>query len=298
MKQVKILIAVLFVLALGIFGIYTVRDRMFTDYSAPVISAESDSITASVHVTDQELLEGLTATDNLNGDVTSTLVVESLSKFIKPGVRNVNYAAFDNNNNVGTYTRELTYTDYTSPEFTLKEPLRFMQSEGSEEDQLYRIIGATDVLDGSISGQIVLSTGDRYTVNGETECLPITLQVSNRGGDTAYLEMEAYYLNYSAYIRQMPDLSDYIVYTNVGEPLDFQMYIQGIRTGSTTMGIWEAGFSPTEDVEIDAAEVDFNTPGTYKVYYTLSMATEKGGRQELGYAEQVVVVRGNDGEPE
>ena len=291
MKQVKILIVVLFAAALVIFGIYTVRDRLFTDYTAPVITADSDSITASVHVTDQELLEGMTATDNLNGDVTGTLVVESLSKFVKPGVRNVNYAAFDNNNNVGSYTRELTYTDYTSPEFFLTEPLRFIKSDSNEEDQLYKIINARDVLDGDISGQIVLSTGDRYTLNNETECLPITLQVSNRAGDTAYLEMNAYFLDYSAYNRQMPELSDYIVYTKVGEPLDFQSYVQAVRTGASIMGMPEAGFSPNRDVDIDADEVDFNTPGTYKVYYTLTTPLDGGGRQELGYAVQTVVVR-------
>lgn len=289
MKIVRILSIAVFVTALAVFLIYEVYTRKTSDFKAPVISAESDSITASVNVSDGELLAGMTAQDNLDGDVTGTLVVASRSKFIRKGVRNVIYAAFDKNNNVGTYTRELTYTDYVSPRFVLSRPLCFLESD-TDTAQLYRIIHAVDVLDGDISGQVTLSTGDRYIVNEETEGQLVSVQVSNRAGDTSTLELEARYLSYAAFNRQSPDLNSFIVYTKKGVTPPYSSYINGVRSGTSTISLAESGFDRTKDFRIDASAVNVQEPGVYKAVYSLSRETEDGGRQELGSTEMIVVV--------
>ena len=67
MKIARVMSIVLFVLALSAFIFYTFYSRQTSDFSAPVISAESDTITAPVNVTDEELLAGMKAIDNLNG---------------------------------------------------------------------------------------------------------------------------------------------------------------------------------------------------------------------------------------
>ena len=44
----------------------------------PVISCSTDKIEASINVTDEELLQGVTAYDSEDGDVTSSIVIESI----------------------------------------------------------------------------------------------------------------------------------------------------------------------------------------------------------------------------
>ena len=66
MKQLRILIVIIFIAIATAFVVYTERDRRTSDFTAPVIQADSDTIEASVNVTDEELLKGMTATDNLD----------------------------------------------------------------------------------------------------------------------------------------------------------------------------------------------------------------------------------------
>lgn len=291
MKALRIVIMVIFPLALSAFLIFEIRERRLVDYTAPVISAESDTLEASVNVTDTELLQGMTAKDNLNGDVTSTMVVASRSKFIRKNTRTITYAAFDRNNNVGTYTRELTYTDYVPPRFVLKEPLKFLDNESKSNTLLYRLVGAEDVLDGDITGQIVITTGEEYPVDADTVGQTVNLQVSNRAGDTSVLEIEAAYLSYAEYNRQAPNLEDYIVYTSVGKTPDFRSYVIGVRSGTSTLPLAETDFNLNTDFSIDAGGLDISRPGVYKVYFTLSGVLNEGeARQQLGTAEMIVVV--------
>ena len=75
MKRLRI---VIFLFSLGVFAVFafnSVQEKMTSDYVPPVIQAEYDAIQSSVAVTDQELLTGMTASDNLDGDVTDSLVV-------------------------------------------------------------------------------------------------------------------------------------------------------------------------------------------------------------------------------
>ena len=83
-KKVQILIIILFVAAAAVFLINRIHERRTSDFKAPVITADSDTLEASVKVTDAELLRGMRAVDNLDGDVTGTMVVASRSKFIRP----------------------------------------------------------------------------------------------------------------------------------------------------------------------------------------------------------------------
>ena len=105
MKRLRILILAFFVVVFLVFLVNRIHEYVTSDYTAPVIEAEQDSLNVSVNATEQDLLQGMTASDNLDGDVTDTLVVVSKSKFISPGTLRVNYAAFDQNNNVGSYSR-------------------------------------------------------------------------------------------------------------------------------------------------------------------------------------------------
>ncbi|MBQ5951125.1 MAG: hypothetical protein IJL66_03120 [Lachnospiraceae bacterium] len=289
MKLVRGLGVAFFVLALAAFIIYSIYASRTSDFTAPKISAESDSIRAGVNVTDEQLLAGMTAVDNLDGDVTDTLVVVSFSKFVKKNTRNVTYAAFDKNNNVGRYTRELTYTDYVAPHFVLKTPLWFHQNEEYDSNALCDLIGAQDVLDGDISSQIMITQGDRYTFDEDTERQRITVQVSNRAGDTAQLSLDVMYLSYAAFNVKTPALSDYVIYTTVGMPPAYRSYIQGVRSGTSTMVLDQTHFDIDRDFVFNTSNVDLRKPGTYSVPCTLYDG-DPDERQKLGTVELIVVV--------
>ncbi len=290
MKRLKIVIVLFSLAVFAVFGFKRVQEAMTSDYVAPVIHAEYDAVMSSVAVTDTDLLTGMTATDNLDGDVTDSLVVVSKSKFITRGMRRINYAAFDGNNNVGVYERMLTYTDYVSPHFALAQPLRFL--EGNSNIDYLKHFSASDCLDGNLTKQIMITFGESRMISGTTMSRTINLQVTNSAGDTASLQLEALTQDYNTYNLASPALSGYLVYTNVGQPLSFSSFVSGVWTGGKVREFNGTGYDPNTDVSINADAVDYYTPGVYPVQYQLSRVLKDGSREYLGVNTLYVVVEG------
>lgn len=286
-RTFRTIITAFFLCVFAVFAVYRVRMFLISDTKAPVITAESDTIEASVSVTDEELLAGMIAEDNLDGNVTDSLVVASKSKFIKKGTLRVNYAAFDKNNNVGVYTRELTYTDYESPKFSISQPLRLMAGESRQN--ILEYITAEDCLSGDITSQIMYTLGDKRMISDKASVQTLNLQVTNSAGDTALLELELNYDDYNTYYTQAPHLSDYLMYIKVGENPDYAGRLDGVWAGGVTHPFNETSFSASADVQIDASQVNVNKAGVYPVYYRLSKANGSG-RDALGTAVLTVIV--------
>ncbi len=282
MRNLRIAILIFFCVVSVLFTAAYIHERMTTDYNAPIIRVDSDTLQIPVSATDEDLLAGMTAYDKLDGDVTDTLVIMSKSKFISKGTLRVNYAAFDNNRNVGTYSREVTYTDYVSPHFHMDAPLRFA-SGGSSPDYLEHIT-AWDCLDGDITRQVKMTTGRSVVVSDSVTHQVMNLQVTNSCGDNAVLELTISKEDYSTLNRPAPALKDYILYTKVGSRLNLQNNLSGIWAGGNVRGFAEAGFSQ-EDVTVNESAVRYAVPGAYTVVYQLS----RDG-VELGTAELIVVV--------
>ena len=270
----------------------SIREYLTSDFEAPVISADSEVMNLSVEAIDAALLSGMTAEDNLDGDVTDTLVVVSKSKFIAKATRNVSYAAFDKSNNVGTYVRKLVYTDYHSPRFVLTEPLRFVAGNSSYD--YLRHMRAVDCLDGNLSSQIKITMGSTETASESTSTQPIHVIVTNSAGDTSSLSLKATFEDYETYSQAAPALSNYIIYLEVGEKPNYRSYLEGIWTAGNTRKFSELRFDPDEDVEIDDSAVDYRTPGVYTVTYKLTRGTPMGDgeiyRTEFGTASLIVIV--------
>ena len=290
MKRLRIIIILFSIAVFAVFAFKSVQERLTSDYVSPVIHAEYDAIQASVSVTDQELLTGLTASDNLDGDVTDSLVVVSKSKFIFRGMRRVRYAAFDKNNNVGVYERMLTYTDYVSPHFSLSQPLRFV--DGNSDVDYLKNFTAYDCLDGDISKQIMITYGDSRRISDTTKSQTINLQVTNSAGDTATLQLEALRQDYTSFNQYAPSLSAYLVYTDIGQSLTLSSYVNGIWTGNTVRTFSDTGYDPNTDVSIDSSSVNYNAPGVYPVQFQLSHLKKDGVREYLGSNTLFVVVEG------
>lgn len=291
MRRLRLLLIVFFLIVFAVFMASNIHEYLTSDYSAPEITADSPVLQLSVNATDEELLAGMRATDNLDGDVTRSLVVVSKSKFIARNTRNINYAAFDGNNNVGTFTRKLVYTDYHAPRFELLQPLRFV-SGNSSYDYL-RNIRAYDCLDGNISSQIKITFADKEIAGESTTTQLINLLVTNSAGDSSALQLVATFEDYDSFSKASPGLSNYIIYVKPGEKPNLRSYLDGVWSAGNTRRFSDLGFDPDTDVSIDDSKVDYNTPGVYTAYYKLSkLAASANGtfRTSFGTTSLVIVV--------
>lgn len=274
MRRLRITIVILFVLSGIAFIGYNIANRILSDHTPPVITSDSDTISVSVAAEDSELLAGLTATDNKDGDITDSIRISSMSNFTEPGKRTIAYAVFDSSNQAATLTRNLEYTDYVSPKIHQTQPLRFSLNE-MDDANLAENMTAEDCIDGDITKQIRVSFGDVYISTAGS--YTITVQVSNSAGDTCSVpvdvtvtdptdsaEREKYY----------PVLSEYIAYTDAGVPIDPAAFLIGLeRNGTQYLFDTDAELMPAgrESVVI-AGAVDYNTPGTYTLEYQFANA--------------------------
>lgn len=147
MRRLRITIVILFVLSGIAFIGYNIANRILSDHTPPVITSDSDTISVSVAAEDSELLAGLTATDNKDGDITDSIRISSMSNFTEPGKRTISYAVFDSSNQAATLTRNLEYTDYVSPKIHQTQPLRFSLNE-MDDANLAENMTAEDCIDG------------------------------------------------------------------------------------------------------------------------------------------------------
>lgn len=283
MKKVRIVILIFFIATAAVFGTMTIRRRLMTDYRAPVISADSDSLTVTIAATDADLLKGMTAFDNLDGDVTDKLVVVSKGKFVSKGTLHVTYAAFDSNRNVATKTREVIYLDYVSPRFHLYAPLRYPTS-ATGTDYLENIT-AVDCLDGNLKKQIKISLGKAVAVSGTVMQMPMDIQVTNSCGDTSVLELTVSLEDYSEYSIPAPALKEYIAYIPKGGAIDLRSYVTGVWSAGKTRDFEYYKIDPGT-VTIDENGLDLNVPGIYEVTFSLV----NGQNGDVGSAVLIVVV--------
>lgn len=292
MRNLRIVVCLFFAVVFVVFSFTSVRDYILSDYTAPVIHADTDSLFLSVDADESELLTGMSASDNIDGDVSSTLVVVSKTKFVSKGTLRVNYAAFDKNNNVGIAARNLTYTDYYSPRFAMSQPLRFVS--GNSSNNYLKYITAYDCLDGNITQQIKITFGDSESTSNTTSRERVNIQVTNSAGDTSSLELWAIFEDYNSYSVPAPALNNYILYINSGERPDYTEFLQGVWTAGNVRSFEDSGYRPSEDVRVNDSGVNYNVPGIYTVTFQLSKADKEGeGRTVQGVASMVVVVEDN-----
>lgn len=239
MKKFRITWLVIVALAVIVFAGYRFVQIRRADSSGPAFSCDETELEVSIEDGEDVLLEGVTASDRRDGDVTLSILVEGLSNFYDGGKRIVTYAAFDSDNHISKMEREVTYTDYVSPRFELTGSLRFRAGETVNVDQ---IISATDCLDGDISNKVKILMNE--TINNRvTGRYQITYEVTNSAGDTASLPVEVEIYEASANEVEL-NLSQYLVYYD-GQSIDYTDYLQSVRAGSIEY--------PFEGVELEGA---------------------------------------------
>ena len=271
MKKVRTIVIMFFLASCAIFSMYILKTHMVEDNTPPEISCDSDEISVSVNAEDAEILQGVTAVDNRDGDITDSVTISSMSHFISKGRRTVTYIVFDKANQAGSIQRTLTYTDYTSPKIHLIKPLRYTPSEADKAD-LLEYINAEDCLDGDITNQIRTTLSDSYysLEPGEYELM---IQVSNSAGDVCAVPVNVEIVDSSdreENNKSYPMLSEYIVYTGVNQELDLDSYLSGIIQGTNeyTFEKDEKYLEITKEDITVTSHVDYSKEGVYTVEYT------------------------------
>lgn len=260
MRILQRIMIILFAAVLAVFCGVEIYERLYIDRSAPVISLDSDTISVSVSDPGEKLLEGVSAYDNRDGDLTGEVMIKSVTQLITGNTAKVNYIVFDSSNNMAAASRTVRYTDYEKPRFSLEKPLIF--SVGSTVTLLDKLT-ASDVIDGDISDGIRV-TSQNVTANYEG-LYSVTVQVTNSMGDSETVNLKVTVSN-SAYSRRLVTLSEYITYVEAGAEFEPSSYILSVRAP-------EGDQLPDDSVEI-ASNVDTSTPGYYEVAYTCSSQGE------------------------
>ena len=268
MSKAKTASILLFAVSLALFLFCIFVREGGQDQSGPEIQMDQQEIQVSIAADDATLLQGVTATDRKDGDVTDSLVVESISNFIEKGRRKVSIVAFDSDNHITRAERDIVYTDYTSPTFTLDAPLRFSMDSESLTEGLH----AQDCLDGDITSQIRASYNDAVYVQQAGD-YPITVQVSNSAGDTCTVNLTVTVTDPSdenESQKYYPLLSQYIVYAKVGGSVDYDSLITGFEHNGAEYLFEEEDddFMPGKRGDVDiSGDVNFDKAGSYTVDY-------------------------------
>ena len=298
MRRLRNLSFILFAFSLILFGVTRWRELSLQDTSGPVIKLDSDKIEISVEDPEEKLLEGVTAEDKRDGDVTSSIVVENVSTFLRPGTRIVRYAAFDKDMHVSLVEREMTYTDYRSPEFSITQPLILAPGKTNLLDH----VTVSDVLDGSLKDSIKVLSDKELLVDTEGE-YEVRLQAANSAGDVSTLPV---IVRVEETNRSTPQilLFNYVRYLDQGEEFDPYAQIKQVSINGRSYGVEQGrgnygkeSLSKDDEVVVGTKQivvknsVDTSTPGNYMVKYSMTISVGSDGDRLTGVTYLCVVVR-------
>ena len=272
MRVLRIGTILIFLITFVLFGLFYMNEQSRKDYTLPTINIGYDNLDVSIHDAKEDLMQGVTAYDKKDGDLTSKVIIESISKFTKDKTCIVTYAVMDSNKHVVKNSRTIRYTDYTTPEFYLKRPLIF---QVDEKVDIHDVVGAVDCIEGDISDKISILATD-YLGN-TAGIFSLSLQATNKLGDIIYLDLPIYVEERNSYAPVI-ELSEYLVYLKVGEKPAFENYVTSVKSNSQKMENYNMLIS---------SNVDHKTPGTYAVHYHVEDASGRTGHSVL-----TVVVRG------
>ena len=274
MRYLRIFTVILFVFSLLFAGWsdHRYNRNLNTDY--PEITSADELLEISAQDPPEAIFRGLSAQDATDGDLTEQIMVASMSHFLEPGTVRVKYVVFDSHNNSATLTRQVHYTDYEPPVFSLEKAPVYRV--GSSFD-LLDYIRVEDCIDGDISDHIrvISNMVNNFTVGN----YPVVLEVSNSCGDTAQITLWVTYESKES--TAVVNLHRYIVYVQQGETFEPMQWL-------ATVTDRDANALNRENIEIQG-NLDVNKPGCYQLTYSYS-----DGKLS-GYAPLTVVVTERQG---
>jgi len=267
-KKNKIFLLLFFMINIAYILFLTVTSFGNVDENQqPVIKFDKESITISVKDGEKELLKGVKAFDEEDGDLSDQVFIYSVSKFNDKKERTITYAVFDSENQMITASRKFKYSDYESPKFSSNKPLTSLMSSllSSGDSTSVRAISSVD---GDISDKISMTQSEsnnsivyQYSVTdstGTSETIVITEEVSLKG----------------LMMNLTIELNEYIIYVDKGTQLNFRNFISNVKTS--------VGYQSQliQEVFIET-NYNANQPGIYEVMYTLNRSNGDYGAMKM-----------------
>ena len=297
MRRLKRLSAALFIISLILLVFHVCKVRILDDRTGPEFHMDNRTVEVSVKDEQEALIKGLTATDAKDGDVSDSIIVESVGPFTGSGSRIVTYAAFDSDNHVTHTKREMIYTDYVPSRFHLSKPLSFAMNTVN----ILNGVSVEDSIDGDLTRNVrMVSDGEIDTAHvGEYSA---RLKVTNSAGAISYLPVTVEIYDASVFHRlPLLNLKEYAVYVEKGDEFDEREYLTSIVINGTSYSMTEEEGtygSPAEAQEeaqrtisydrvYIESEVNTDVIGSYEVLYSFEDTISKTG---IGKVRLYVVV--------
>lgn len=250
MQKLRVWVCILTVVSIVASVLLWFRSIKMNERPVITCSVEGD-IEVLSSATDAELLKFVTASDSRDGDISDKIIVERKNYFVSKGITSINYAVCDSDNNVAKISKNVKFTDYRSPKFTMNSD--FLVYARTAID-FSNIVGAYDVYDGDISERVkIISSTYNNAYAGEYD---VNCKVTNSFGDTSDISFKAIVVDDDPNVKKVK-LDKYIMYTAVGETPDFAANIKSLN------GSAEANLT------IDTSEFKPDVPGVYSVYYKI-----------------------------
>ena len=287
MRRLKRLSVALFIISLILLVFHVFKVRILDDRTGPVFHMDNRTVEVSVKDGQEALIKGLTATDARDGDVSDSIIVESIGPFTGSGSRIVSYAAFDSDNHVTHTKREMIYTDYVPSHFHLSRPLSFAMNTVN----ILNGVSVMDSIDGDLTRNVrMVSDGEIDTAHvGEYSA---RLKVTNSAGAISYLPVTVEIYDASVFHRlPLLNLKEYAVYVEKGDEFNEREYLTSIVINGTSYSMTEEEGtygSPAEAQEeaqrtigydrvYIESEVDTDVIGSYEVLYSFEDTISKTG---------------------
>lgn len=248
--------------ALSIAGAigYSIYKKNATGGASPEILFDQEEIDVSISAEEAELLKGVTAMDNEDGDVTDSVMVENLSRFVDKDTIEVTYVAYDSQNHVSRAVRRVHFTDYTSPRFSFGAPMVFLSKNVND---LLNKVSAKDAMDGNISVKVHASFDDTSTTLATVGEHVVELSVTNSLGDTVRLAVPVRVVEDATHSELLP-LKAYLVYLARGAEFKPASYLTSADQAASV----EKHGKNDSYVQIESG-VDTSKSGVYAVDYYL-----------------------------
>lgn len=276
----------LIAVCLGILFGYLTLVNLWADNTPPEILITDQRLEISALDSREALLQGVTAQDDEDGDVTDSLVVENVRLLRQDGTVTVTYAAFDSAHNVSKKTREVLYSDYESPRFDLKQPLMFSQ----RSYDLLKLITAHDMLDGDITGRIRATALDEVATDFQGT-YKVRFQVTNSLGDTVDLVLPVDV--YTPGLNEVAmTLTEYLIYLEPGDQFNARDYLDELTVGRDIIAL---GRNFPDSVKLTVSgEVETGVPGVYEIDYHIAYCPvpQRPEQTYNAYSKLIVVVEG------
>ena len=258
MKIIRLCVLALLVLTIAGSAANAVLNRN-SGGEAPVIKSEKDKLSVPCEYTASDLLKGLTASDEEDGDLTDRIMIGNFSGFKSRGVADLEYVVFDSDGNRDACTREVQFNDYKPPRILFDSPCVFFARSSASGD-LKQNTRAYDMLDGDVTKRVRITETDAdFKVPGK---YTFSVYVFNSFGDEVNMEFPVHILD-PARKGNTVSLAAAIEYLGKGASFDPEDYFVGVTNDNTGSPVSPDLYTLNIDSDVDSSKA-----GMYEVHYS------------------------------